>query len=177
MNRLRVFLLFAMAAAGVSAWANVSPEQGAKSAAPASPEMQANAGTRTLDPAIAAQHRRIQSLLAPEAKEKIGRAVPEFREQTRKLKPGTDLRALATAQIRKQFPNLTPRQTDVLAFTLLNETYASLQAAESAGDMSTEQQMQLQQVMEQKSQFETALSNMMKSMSDTSDSIIQNIKS
>lgn len=37
-------------------------------------------------------------------------------------------------------------------------------------------QLQLQIAMDKKSQFESMLSNMLKSMSNTSDSIIQNIK-
>ena len=135
--------------------------------------MREGAGTRTLDPAVAALHTRIRSLLPAETNDKIRRAVPAFREQTRTPKPGTDLRALATAQVRKQFPNLTPRQTEALAFALLNATCAILPPA---GDLSTEQQVPSQQSMEQKSQFETALSSMMKSVSETSDSIIQNIQ-
>ena len=149
--------------------------QTAKAAAPASAEARTNPAARELDPAIAAQHRRIQSLLPPETKRKIARMVPEFQQQTRKLKPGTDLRALATADVRKQFPKVPPRQIDVLVFTLLNEAYAALPPS-SSGDMSTQQQMELQQAMQQKSQFEEVFSNRLKSISDTNDAIVQNIK-
>ncbi len=177
MSKLGVVVLLWMVGAAVFTSTGAWQGETIKTAAAASTEMRANPGVRTLDPAIVAQHRRIQSLLAPETKGKIGAVVPEFRQQTRKLKPGADLRALATTEIRKQFPNLTPRQTDVLAFALLNETYASLQASAPTSDISTEQQMQLQQLMEKRSQFEAVISNMLKSMSDTSDAIIQNIKS
>ena len=99
--------------------------------------------------------------------------VPDFDRQVRASKRGTDFRALALAEVRKQFPHLSPQQTDVLAFTLLKDVYDNSQ--NSLGDMSKMNQLQLQMAMDKKSQFESMLSNMLNSMSDTSDSVIQNI--
>ncbi len=175
MRKLGVVVFLSMLGVAAHAFAEAREAQNTKATPPPSTEARVNPGARALDPEIAAQHRRIQSLLPPETKQKIARMVPEFQQQTRKLKPGTDLRALATVDVRKQFPKVPPRQIDVLVFTLLNETYAALPPS-SSGDMSTQQQMELQQAMQQKSQFEEVFSNMLKSISDTNDAIVQNIK-
>src|SRR5271156_5638961 len=121
MRKLGVVVLLSMLGVAAHILPAALHAQTAKTAAPESTAAHVNRGARALDPAIAAQHRRIQSLLPSETKQKIARMVPEFQQQTRKHRAGTDLRALATAEVRKQFPKLSPRQTDVLVFTLLNE--------------------------------------------------------
>jgi hypothetical protein len=133
-----------------------------------------NPAALQLKPEISSQHQRIQNLLPAQTKQKLARMVPAFEQQIRAHKQGTDLRALAAAEVRKQFPRLSAQQTDVLAFTLLKDAYDNSKG--SLTDISTTDQLQLQMAMDQKSQFESMLSNMLKSMADTSDSVIQNIK-
>jgi hypothetical protein len=134
----------------------------------------ANPAALQLKPEISSQHQRIQNLLPVQTKQKLARMVPAFEQQVRVRKQGTDLRALAAAEVRKEFPHLSSQQTDVLTFVLLHDAYDN--SKDPLGDLSTMDQLQLQRAMEQKSQFESMFSNIMKSVSDTSDSIIQNIK-
>jgi hypothetical protein len=47
---------------------------------------------------------------------------------------------------------------------------------DSLGDLSQEQQLKMQMMMDQRSKLEETLSNIMKKMSDTSESIVQNLK-
>jgi hypothetical protein len=148
--------------------------QSAKPAASAKAALAVKSSAIQLNPEISLQHQRIQNHLPAQTKQKLARMVPDFDRQVRASKKGTDLRELATAEVRKQFPHLTPQQTNVLAFNLLKDAYDNSQ--NSLGDMSAMDQMQLQMAMDKKSQFESMLSNMLKSISDTSDSVIQNIK-
>jgi len=98
MRKLGVVVLLSMLGVAAHILPAALHAQTAKTAAPESTAAHVNRGARALDPAIAAQHRRIQSLLPSETKQKIARMVPEFQQQTRKHRAGTDLRALATAE-------------------------------------------------------------------------------
>lgn len=179
-RKLGILILSALAApaflpahAATPNLARQTESQSAKPAAPAS-ETRVASEPRKLSPEVIAQHQKLQRLLPAETKLRIDRLVPDFRKQVLHAKPGTDLRALAVAPIRREFPKASPQQTAALVFELIA---VSLHASNnSMGDMSSQDQMNLQQLMEQKSQFEEIFSNLMKTFQDTQDSIIQNIK-
>jgi len=170
------FLALVVVACSMAIVPAAFPQVAAQSAKPSAPARAAaiNPAALQLKPEIAAQHQRHQNLLPAQTKQKLVRMVPDFDRQVRASKKGTDLRGLASTEIGKQFPRLAPQQTNVLAFALLKDAYDNSQ--NPLGDISTMDQLQLQVAMDKKSQFESMLSNMLKSISDTSDSIIQNIK-
>jgi hypothetical protein len=125
---------------------------------------------RPMPSAVAAQHDRVQRLLPPATKQKVEGLVPAFREEVKKLPPQADFEQLASSRIRKAFPRLSVQQSNVLVFALLKQT------AESMSDTSEMSQLQLQMTMDRRSKLIEALSNMLKTIEDTSDSIVQNLK-
>jgi hypothetical protein len=87
-----------------------------------------------------------------------------------------------TPHLRLAYPILPPvkelpKNLPTLSQSNLQALLEQLQEEQNAlADMSTQDQMMLQQAMQQASQFEEMLSNMLKSMSDTDSAIINNIK-
>lgn len=130
----------------------------------------APAAIRPVSSAVTAQHDRIQRLLPPAIKQRIDMLVPAFRDETAKLPPQTDFRKLAEADVRKNFPHVSPQQTDVIVFALLKQT------ADSMSDMNEMTSMRLQMAMDRRSKLIETLSNIMKSIDETNDSVISNMK-
>jgi hypothetical protein len=80
----------------------------------------------------------------------------------------------ATANLRKPLRIFIPAK---LTYADLRTVPAQLQSAlDSLNDISQEQQLQIQMLMDRRSKLIETLSNIMKTMSDSSSSIIQNIK-
>jgi hypothetical protein len=152
----------------VSSAAYFRHQTGSQSPKPAAPE------ARKLAPEIVAQHQKFQRLLPSDVKREIDHITPYFQKEVAHAKPGADLRALATAPIRKEFPHANPKQIAALVFELIAQSLGA--PKDSMSDMSTQQQMQIQMTMDQRSQLEDILSNVLKTFEDTSDSVIQNIK-
>jgi hypothetical protein len=120
--------------------------------------------------AVEAQHDRIQRLLPLVTKQKIEGLVPAFREEAMKLPPQTDFEKLAASGVRKNFPRLSAQQTDVLVFALLKQT------ADSMSEMSETESLRLQMAMDRRSKFMATLSNILKKIAETNDSVVQNLK-
>jgi hypothetical protein len=174
-----IFSIVLTAAAGGAAVRGQTQAQAAKPAGVAAnprtaAPMRMKPSSIELHRQIASQHEKFQRLLPAETKRRIDLLVPEFEKETRRSKPGTNFRALAETQVRRTFQKLSPQQADVLTFELLKGTFDQMQ--DSSGDMSQMDQLTLQQAMDKKSQFESIFSNLLKSFSDTQDSIVQNIK-
>ncbi len=129
---------------------------------------------RKLAPEIVAQHQKFQHLLSADVKRGVDRMVPAFQEQVLHAKPGTNLRDLAFAQVRREFPRASAQQIAALSFELIAQSLGA--SNDSASDISNEQQLELQLSMQEKAQMEDILSNLLKTFQDTSDSVIQNIK-
>lgn len=125
---------------------------------------------RPLPPAVVAQHDRVQRLLPPSTKQRVEQLVPEFRAEIMKLPAHADLQKLAESKLRTRFQKVSPAEARVLTFALLKQT------ADSLSDVSQINQMELQMTMDRKSQLEAALSNMLKSIEDTQDAVVQNMK-
>jgi hypothetical protein len=123
-----------------------------------------------LPPAVVAQHERLQRLLPPSAKQRVEQLVPDYRGEIMKLPAHADLQKLAESKVRTKFPKVSPSEARVLTFALLKQT------ADSLSDMSQSNQLELQMAMDRKSQLEAALSNMLKSIEDTQDAVVQNLK-
>lgn len=125
---------------------------------------------RPLPPVVVAQHDRIQRFLPPATKVKIAGMVPPFRDEVVKLPPTTDFQRLAEADVRKQFPRLTSAQSDVLVFSLMKQTFDSM------SEIVETESLRIQMAMDRLSKFMTTLSNLEKKVSDTDQTVVQNIK-
>jgi hypothetical protein len=104
-------LAFLVAISSLAVAPAVFSQATAQSAKPSAQERArpVNPAALQLKPEIAAQHQRIQLLLPAQTKQKLARMVPDFERQVRSSGKGTDVRELASAEIRRQFPNLTPQ--------------------------------------------------------------------
>jgi hypothetical protein len=157
MTSLRLIVIAVLVAVNIPALA----QQPSKAAAQA---------IRPMPSAVAAQHARIQRLLPLATKHKIELLVPVFREEAMSLPSQTDFEKLAASDVHKNFPHVSAQQADVLVFTLLEQT------ADSMSDTSEVSQLQLQMTMDRRSKLIETLSNIMKTIAETSDSIVQNLK-
>jgi len=125
---------------------------------------------RPVPPAVASQHERVQRLIPPPARQKVGQLVPGFRAEAMKLPPQADFGKVALAHVKRKFPGLSSQQYDVLAFELIHETVAGM------SEQSETQSLELQMTMDRRSKLIDTLSNVLKKISDTEDSVVQNLK-
>jgi hypothetical protein len=128
---------------------------------------------------VATRYGEISRWLSPSAKEKVYLAVSRFLLQTRSLSDASALYAAAVDSMRPAFPVATVQQLDVLAFYLVGT--AALQEGleeklDTMSDMGELDQLRLQQYMERRAKFYETLSNILKKIADTQQSIIQNLK-
>jgi len=141
-------------------------------------------------------HTKLAPKIAPTARLKIQGAAMKVRSQP--APNSTELLAHARTAAWEAFPALRATDVDVATYLVmmqaatdaqndLTETMQQMQAvndqkqaqrgtASKQGDMSQEMQMKLQMEQQQYSQCMEAVSNIMKKVSDTSSSIVQNMK-
>jgi hypothetical protein len=129
---------------------------------------------------------KLKKLFQPEAKPKLTAASLELVLELVKQPPPIAIPASARSAIEKQFPAMTPAQSDLMTFATLAEVarVAELLLAgrkikdvlDSKSELGETESLRLQMAMDRMSKFMTALSNLMKKTSDTSSSIIQNLK-
>ena len=157
-----------------------------------------------LTPAIVTQHARIQRLIGPKTKQRISQIAPAFSARVRQLPPTADFHALAVAEVRTGFQglgNLSNEDVEALAFLVMmqatkdaqsdlknimdgikkaNQQKQSQRAArnqkDTMSDMSEEESLRLQMMMDRRSKFIETLSNIEKKIAETEDSIVQNLK-
>jgi hypothetical protein len=140
----------------------------------------------SLERNVSARHSLMTARLKPEAKIKLGVASLALRKELAKSTEPADFAELARSEVSKQFAGLSPAQLDLLSFYALADA-VELETKESDGgkvatasgsmsQMGDAQSMRLQMSMDRRSKAITALSNMMKKISETSDSIVGNLK-
>jgi hypothetical protein len=152
----RFFLVMLLGALCVPAFAQVQRER--------------KAPPRPIPPAVVAQHERVQRLIPAPTKQKLAQLVPGFRAEVMKLPPQADFGRVALANVKRKFPGLSNQQYDVLAFELMHQTVDSL------NEQSETQSLELQMTMDRRSKLIDTLSNVLKKISDTGDSVVQNLK-
>lgn len=156
MRMRRFFLVMLLGALCVPAFAQVQRER--------------KAPPRPIPPAVVAQHERVQRLIPAPTKQKLAQLVPGFRAEVMKLPPQADFGRVALANVKRKFPGLSNQQYDVLAFELMHQTVDSL------NEQSETQSLELQMTMDRRSKLIDTLSNVLKKISDTGDSVVQNLK-
>jgi hypothetical protein len=118
---------------------------------------------------------RLRSKASPAVRSWAGQIAPSLAKASGD--PEGPARAAATAR----WPNLRVAGAyDALTFLAIYDAAEILQAdaekLDSLGDLSQEQSMRLQMLMDRRSKFMTTLSNLMKKISDTAEGIVSNLK-
>lgn len=136
-----------------------------------------------LERAAAARYRKISALLQPEAKKKLAAASSEVLKSLAKNSNPGDLRDLARTQVKSQFVGLSEQQSDLLSFYVLDDVAQLLAVQDDLkgkldgmNEMSEMTSMRLQMTMDRRSKFISTLSNIMKKISMTQDTLVQNLK-
>ena len=133
-----------------------------------------------LNRAVSGRYHKIGKRLQPEAKRKLALASRALLEEMVKSPEPRDLEKIARAEVNKQFIGLSAAQLDVTSFYVLADVAQNakqlLDQRDSLSDLSQEQQLKMQMIMERMTKADTAASNLMKKLSETLDQIIGNIK-
>lgn len=141
---------------------------------PASPRVDAGRNDALSHNAIfLARRQSIQSHLSPRIAALVAQAAQLLSPQAYPV-PNADPAAIVATQLRSSIPNATPAQMSLLQLVAIQEALQS--QLDSMNEMSEMTSLRLQMAMDRRSKFVEALSNMMKSISDTQDSIVQNLK-
>ncbi len=156
--------------------------------------LQANAGASAprirrnikLERRAAKRLARLTALLNPEAERKLNAASQSLVRELVKQPPPADVLAAARAEVEKVFLRMSRAQTDLTTFYALAAVarYGALtlslerheDSLDSLADLTEDVQLRLQLLMDRRSKAMEALSNIMKKISETSDTIIQNLK-
>jgi len=136
-----------------------------------------------LERAASERYRKIAAVLQPEAKTKLAIASRAFQKASAKSPESSDPYKLARAEVDRQFPGLSARQSDLLSFCLLAEfaEHASYSEGrrkrpEGSDEMSEMTSLRLQMMMDRQSKFMSTLSNIMRKISQTQDTLVANLK-
>lgn len=125
---------------------------------------------------IRQQYQKVSRLLSQSVKLRVRQAAPLYLERTRSLQESHSLHQTAIAVLKLQFPASLPAETEVLAFYLLGFV-ALADQKDSLAEMDEQQQiLKLQMAMNRQSKFNSTLSNILKKIANTHDSIIQNLR-
>jgi len=127
--------------------------------------------------AVIARYDSLDNYLQSTAREKLAIASSILQKEVAGPTAPDIVVAHARAEVLRQFPKMTTEQQDRMAFLALT---AAVQAAQdqkdSMSDLGTEVSLKMQAYQERYSKFMDMLSNMMKKQSETSASIISNLK-
>lgn len=137
-----------------------------------------------LENAVSERSRKVTPSLSSETKRKLDAASRAYARSLARAADADDPQLLAEREVRQRFANLTPEQTNLLSFYVMAQTAQQLAAEKDAlkeklddmSDMSEMDSMRLQMAMDRRSKFITALSNLLKKISSTQDSVVQNLK-
>jgi hypothetical protein len=176
---MRRFIILAIALlAGLLAPAQGSPA--AASPPRAVPEVRRDLA---LEQAAFARADRLKSLLQPEARAKLDLVTRGLLAHLASGSENVDLYALAQREVRSKFAPLSSEQCDLLSFYALAEVARILadsdrlkSTLDSLNELSEMTSLRLQMMMDRRSKFISTLSNIMKKISTTQETISQNLK-
>jgi len=133
-----------------------------------------------LEQAALARTRRLIALLQPDAKAKLDLATRALLTHLISSPKNADPFVLAQQEVRSKFPQLSHKQSDLLSFYVLTEGARIFSNPEELkgklDDMSNISQLDLQNTLQELSLVISMLSDIMKEISDTDETIIHNIK-
>jgi len=174
----RFVILTIVLLAGLPALAQSSP-------ATASPPRAVHEVRRdfTLEQTAFARAHRLTSLLQPGARAKLDLVTRGLLAHLASGSENVDPYALAQQEVRSKFAQLSSEQSNLLSFYVLAEVARILTVPDelkgklrSMNEMSEMTSLRLQMMMDRRSKFISTLSNIMKKISTTQDTLVQNLK-
>jgi hypothetical protein len=137
----------------------------------------------TLEQAALARGQRLASLIQPEAKVKLDLAARTLLAHLASGSENADPYAIAQQEVRSKFARLSTEQSNLLSFYILAEAARLLSHPDELkgklngmNEMSEMTSLRLQMTMDRRPKFISTLSNMLKKISTTQDTLVQNIK-
>lgn len=133
------------------------------------------------------QYQKVSRSLNPNVKFRVRSLAPLYAEKAHSLQTIESVFQAAISSLKPQFPAASQQHLEVLAFYLLGLTIAAngdvdavketvKNKLDSMSKMGEMESLRLQMAMDRLSKMMSTLSNLLKKISDTSSSIIQNIK-
>ena len=130
--------------------------------------------------AAAARYQSLRRTLRPEALRKLDAAGGAFLAAFARNPDTPDPERLARAAVARQFPGLTAQQADLLTFYVLAEFTQLAQDPAALGTRlgpgNAAITPRLQMTMQRESSLMTALGNILKTIADTENNSIQNVR-
>jgi len=121
--------------------------------------------------------------MRPEAKKKLSIAAHAVLSRLAAKPEESDVTAVTTEEVNRQFRGVAGPQSDLLNFYVLAEMSRILTNGKEGNDqmgnmneMSEMSSLRLQMMMDRRSKFISTLSNLMKKISTTQNTIVQNMK-
>ena len=137
----------------------------------------------TLEQAASARNHRLAALLQPEAKAKLDLATRALLAHLASGPENADPYAFAQQEVHSKFYQLSSEQSNLLSFYVLGEVARILSNPEELkekldgmNEMSEMTSLRLQMMMDRRSKFISTLNNIMKKISTTQDTLVQNLK-
>jgi hypothetical protein len=163
-------ILFLIAAAPALAQIRSMPTASPQAKAPADPDL----AKITAENAIfRAKRISILSKVAPRIANVIVQIAASMGGKT-SLPSITGIESATIAKLQSQIPGITIQQTQLLALVAIQEALQN--QLDNMNEMSEMTSMDLQMAMDRRSKFVEALSNIMKEIDATQESIVQNLK-
>jgi len=136
-----------------------------------------------LEQSVVARKQRVESFLQPATKARLDQVIRKLLSCLASGSENVDLYAFVQTELQSSFPRLSIEQSNLFSFYVLAETARLLTAQDelkgkldSMNEMSEMTSLRLQMMMDRRSKFISTLSNIMKKISTTQDSLVQNIK-
>lgn len=131
----------------------------------------------TLEQQVSVRTKKIESQLQTRTKKKLDDISTRLLKQLISSPRNIDIYSLARKHIHKEFPKISNKQTEMLmVYTMGGLTEDMKGKLNGMHEMSEMTSLRLQMTMDRRSKFISTLSNIMKKISTTQDTLVQNIK-
>ena len=136
-----------------------------------------------LEQSAVARKQRIDSFLQPATKVRLDQVIRKLLSCLASGPENVDLFAFVQTVLHRSFPRLSIEQSNLFSFYVLAETARLLTVPDELkgkldgmNEMSEMTSLRLQMMMDRRSKFISTLSNIMKKVGTTQDSLVQNLK-
>ena len=136
-----------------------------------------------LEQSAVARKQRIELFLQPTAKVRLDQVIRTLLLSLASGAENVDLYAFVQTELRSSFPRLSIEQSNLFSFYVFAETARLLAVPDELkgkldgmNEMSEMTSLRLQMMMERRSKFISTLNNIMKKISTTQESLVQNLK-
>lgn len=130
-----------------------------------------------------ARSKKLKSILNSEARAKLDTVTQKLFDHLAAASLKADLESFIQREISRKFPKVSSAQSNLLSFYVLAEAARIISVEDELkhkhdgmNEMSEMTSLRLQMTMDRRSKFISMLSNLMKKISTTQDTLVQNIK-